>query len=148
MNIAPISAKPERHVAFAQKVEVRHIQPETPSESTVIQPSLHAQRLERALRTQQVAPARPRVIEQEVTPNTKECAPKFKKAAYLAACICGAFIIPSFSFLFLGPIGLVVPAALAVSSVILFALAGKPTPEMEQDIERTRQAAREWDSCI
>lgn len=148
MNITPISAKPERHVAFAQKVEVRHIQPETPSESTVVQPSLHAQRLERALKTQQVAPARPRPVEQETRSSKKECMTQIKKATYLAACVCGALAIPAFSFLFLGPIGLVVPAALAVSCVILLALAGKPTPEMQQDIERTRQDLRQWDSRV
>lgn len=122
-----------------------------PTGTTIIEPSIHAQRLERILRVEPGRIARPRLA--EIRPSPEPIAPQkaswFKKATFMAACICAAAVIPSLSlFMFVGPLGFIAPAALAIACVAFFLLSGKPTPDMEMQMERNRQDLRLWDSRV
>jgi hypothetical protein len=146
MTLPPVSAAQlQKHVTFAEP-PVREVhQYSMPTEHTEIAPSVAAQRLERAVKAQpSVSVIQPqRTTQQQPDPLS----PMHKRLFYKAACICGAFIIPSFCFLILGPIGLAAPAALAVASATLFLLAGKTSKEMQQAIANNQQALRARDFC-
>ena len=146
MTLPPVSAAQlQKHVTFAEP-PVREVhQYSMPTEHTEIAPSVAAQRLERAVKAQpSVSVIQPqRTTQQQPDPLS----PMHKRLFYKAACICGAFIIPSFCFLILGPIGLAAPAALAVASASLFLLAGKTSKEMQQAIANDQQALRARDFC-
>lgn len=147
MTLPPVSAAhAQKHVTFAEP-PVREVhQYSAPTEHTEIAPSVAAQRLERFVKAQPNAA----VIHPQRTAQQQETAPLpplHKRLSYKAACVCGAFIIPSFCFLILGPVGLAAPGALAVASVALFLLAGKTSKEMQQAIEREQQALSARDFC-
>jgi hypothetical protein len=147
MTLPPVSAaQPQKHVTFAEPLVRVIFEYPQPTEHTEVAPSAAAQRLERAVKAQpNVA-----VIQHQRTAQQQETAPLpplHKRLFYKAACVCGAFIIPSFCFLILGPIGLVAPAALAVASASLFLLAGKTSKEMQQAIANDQQALRARDFC-
>lgn len=146
MTLPPVSAAQlQKHVTFAEP-PVREVhQYSMPTEHTEVAPSVAAQRLERAVKAQpNVAVIQPqRAAQQQLAVQP----PLHKRLFYKAACICGAFIIPSFCFLILGPIGLAAPAALAVASASLFLLAGKTSKEMQQAIANDQQALRARDFC-
>ena len=146
MTLPPVSAAQlQKHVTFAEP-PVREVhQYSMPTEHTEVAPSVAAQRLERSVKAQpSVSVIQPqRTTQQQPDPLS----PMHKRLFYKAACICGAFIIPSFCFLILGPIGLAAPAALAVASATLFLLAGKTSKEMQQAIANDQQALRARDFC-
>ena len=124
MNVAPIrpQSEAERHVQFSEFVEVRHFMP---TETAPVQPSLYAQRLERDLRN------RP-CDEAQAQPAQSKPMQVFKNVMHTIAMACGTLIIPSFACLLLGPIGLVVPAALASIALTCILVAGRPTETMER----------------
>jgi hypothetical protein len=129
-SIRPQSAA-ERHVQFSEFVEVRYIEP---TETAPVQPSLHAQRLERELRN------RPCVKTQtQAQPTQSKPLKVYKNVLHTVAMVCGALIIPSFTCLLLGPIGLVAPAVLASLALTCVLLAGRPTESMER--KRAERAA-------
>ena len=133
MNVTPIRPQnaAERHVQFSEFVEVRYI---TPTETEEIQPTLHAQRLEYAMKN------RPCVETPEQLREIKSKAIKtYKNVLHTVAMACGALIIPSFACLVLGPIGLIAPAVLASLALTCVLLAGRPTETMER--KRAERAA-------
>lgn len=139
MNVTPIRPQniAERHVQFSEFVEVRHFEP---TETATVQPSMYAQRLERALRD------RPCVEAQAQTqPAQSKPLNVYKNVLHTVAMICGALILPSFACLFLGPIGLVVPAALALVSLACALLGGRPTEAMERARAERAAEMREYD---
>lgn len=126
MNVTPIRPQDiaDRHVQFSEFVEVRHF---TPSETTDVQPSMYAQRLERELR------GRPCVEAQAQTPpEQSKPVQVYKNYMHNASIVCGALIIPSFACLALGPIGMVVPGVLLSLSLTCALLGGRPTEAMQQ----------------
>jgi hypothetical protein len=135
-SIRPQSAA-ERHVQFSEFVEVRYIEP---TETAPVQPSLHAQRLEYAMKN------RPCVKTQEQLREIKSEAVKtYKNILHTVAMVCGALIVPSFACLLLGPIGLVVPAALASIALTCALLGGRPTETMERKRAERAAAMSEYD---
>jgi len=66
---------------------------------------------------------------------------KFKLACHAMSNICFASLIPSFALLVLGPVGLVVPAALLLAGMTLSFLAGRMT-HIEQAELNARIAQR------
>jgi len=81
----------ERHVTFNETVEVRCI--EQPLETHQMQPSLHAQRVELALRAAPiVTPQQP--VRVEIEPATEQERTAFQKVCGVAAaaCFAGAFV--------------------------------------------------------
>lgn len=96
-----------------------------------VQTSIHAARIERAMRnaavsnTRQSLPERPAQTHQQIIKTAKN-------AFHNIAITCGALFIPSFAFAVLGPIGLIVPASLLAVGVIAALIGGKLTPEMEE----------------
>ena len=140
MNVLPINQSvAERHVQFSEFVDVRRDLP-APTGTTSIEPSIHAQRLERAMRTAQTADRR--------APESAPSRPVriYKSVCEKAALVCGALVIPSFTFLVFGPIGLVAPAALAVATVVLSLIRGKPTQEIMDERAQREINARLSDS--
>ena len=137
MNVVPIRPQTtaERHVQFSEFVEVRHI---TPTGTAPVQPSLYAQRLERELRN------RPCVEPQQTQTQSKPMQ-VFKNTMHTIAMVCGALIIPSFACLLLGPIGLIVPAALASIALTCVLLAGRPTETMERARAERAAVMSEYD---
>lgn len=126
MNVTPIKpqATEDRHVQFSEFVEVRYIEP---TETAQVQPSLYSQRLERELKNRPCVEAQP-----QAQPTQSKPVRVLKNALHTSAVVFGAFVIPSFICLFLGPIGLVAPAALTASALICALLGGKQTEEMQQ----------------
>lgn len=147
MTLTPVSAAhAQKHVTFAEPLVREVHQYSEPIEHTEVESSVAAQRLERAVKAQpNVAVIQPQRAAQQQ--ETAPLPPLHKRLFYKAACVCGAFIIPSFCFLILGPVGLAAPGVLAVASVALFMLAGKTSKEMQQAIEREQQALRARDFC-
>lgn len=137
MNVTPIRPQTaaDRHVQFSEFVEVRHI---PPRETAPVQPSMYAQRLERELRN------RP-CVEAQTPPTQSKPVRVFKNVMHTVATICGALIIPSFLCLFLGPIGLIVPAALASIALTCALLGGRPTEAMERARAERAAAMAEYD---
>lgn len=135
-SIRPQSAS-ERHVQFSEFVEVRYIEP---TEIAPVQPSLYAQRLERELRS------RPNVETQPAQQmQSKPVRMMMKNALHTVAMVCCALIIPSFTCLILGPIGLVAPAVLASLALTCILLAGRPTETMERARAERAAAVSEYD---
>ena len=96
--------------------------------SSDISESIHAARIERALREMPVAPR------QHIQPVQQQPAPVVRTAKnffYKASMVCGVLALPSFAFIALGVVGLAVPAALFLACAVFALLAGKPTPEVE-----------------
>lgn len=127
MNIAPVRPQTiaDRHVHFSEVVEVRYI---PPRQTTEIQPTLSAKRLEQELKN------KPNVIAQEQAPPPAQSKPVqvYKNYMHNASIVCGALIIPSFACLALGPIGLVAPGVLLSLSLTCALLGGRPTEAMQQ----------------
>jgi hypothetical protein len=138
MNVTPIRLQTtaERHVQFSEFVEVRHIEPK---ETAPVQPSLYAQRLERELRN------RPDVEPQPAQPAQSKPVRVMKNALHTVAMVCGALILPSFLCLIMGPIGLVVPAALTSVALTCALLGGRPTETMERARAERAAAMNEYD---
>jgi hypothetical protein len=143
MNVLPINrSAAEKHVQFSEYVDVRRDVP-MPAETTTVEPSMHAQRLERAMRTANTVDRR------ASTATPSRPVKTYKSACEKASMLCGALAIPSFiTAVFLGPIGLVVPAALIVCSIIFAMLRGKPTQEILDERERRTAEVRMYDSQI
>ena len=100
--------------------------------------NLHAARLERALRC-----AQPNQVQQQAAPIAQQPKPvvkALKSVCHAASLVCAALILPSLACLAFGAIGLIVPAALFVVSVVLNVLGGKPTAEIQA--ARDERAAR------
>lgn len=137
----------ERYVRFSDVIEVRHFNPE---ESFSIQPSLHAKRIEKQLRIAPCISVKPSNLNVKLPNIPKQSLPvkTCKNVLYTAGLICGALVIPSFICLIFGPIGLAIPALLAVACFGFFVLAGEPTFEMQKILESNRKTAKEWDSCF
>jgi hypothetical protein len=136
---------PERHVEFAEHVQVRVFET---TDTAPIRKSITAQRIERQLRAagmvsvnQVQAPVQPPQIRQDISAPVQA----YKNILHKTSLVLGALSIPSFAFLFLGPIGLVVPAALITAAVVCVLLAGKPTEEMEQARAIRRAEMQEYD---
>ena len=137
MNIVLVKPQTsaERHVQFSEYVEVRHF---TPSETTEVQPSLYAQRLERELRN------RP-CVEAQTPPTQSKPVRVFKNTMHTVSIVCGALIIPSFACLVLGPIGLIAPAVLASVALTCALLGGRPTEAMQRARAERAVAMAEYD---
>lgn len=126
MNIEPVrpQAIADRHVHFSEVVNVRYI---PPRETTEIQPTMHAQRLERELKN------KPNVIAQaQAQPTQSKPVQVYKNFMHNASIVCGALIIPSFACLALGPIGLVAPGVLLSLALTCALIGGRPTETMER----------------
>ena len=138
MKVLPISQPTlsEQHTEAAEQVQVRVIQP---TDTAPIQPSVYAQRLERQLA--QATVVEPAQIRPETPPAVRVC----KNVLHSMALVCGALFVPSFALVFLGPIGLVAPAALLATATACVVFAGKPTEEMEQARAVRRVAMQEYD---
>lgn len=140
MNVLPINQSvAERHVQFSEFVDVRRDLP-APTGTTTVEPSMHAQRLERAMRTAQTTDRRA----PESTPSRPVRI--YKSVCEKAALVCGALVIPSFALAAIGPIGLVAPAALAVAAVVFALIRGKPTEEILDERAQRAFEARLYDS--
>jgi hypothetical protein len=137
MNVTPIRPQTtaERHVQFSEFVEVRHF---TPTETAPVQPSLHAQRLERELRN------RP-CIEPQQTQTQSKPVQVYKNVMHAIATVSAALILPSFACFVLGPIGLIAPAVLASLALTCVLLAGRPTEAMERARAERAAVMREYD---
>jgi len=141
------SARPitrsERHVEFAEQVQVRVIEP---TDTAPIRPSITAQRIERHLRVAGIGPvnhAQPQTEQtrSETPPSVRVC----KNVLHSMAMVFGALFVPSFALVLLGPIGLVAPAALLVAAAVCAFLGGKPTEEMERARAIRRAEMQEYD---
>lgn len=135
MNVTPIRPQnaAERHVQFSEFVEVRYI---TPTETEEIQPTLHAQRLERELKNKPNANA---TAQAQTQPAQSKPVKIYKNVLHTIAMMAGALIIPSFACLIFGPIGLIAPAVLASLALTCALLGGRPTETMER--KRAERAA-------
>lgn len=133
MNITPINRLQthEHHVLESLDVSSRTSEP---TETSPIQPSLYAQRLERQLRKQPCVKTPP-----QEQPKPTRIVNAYKNTMHIASIACGLLILPSLTCVAIGPIGLIAPVALAVLAVICGLLAGSPTETMEQ--KRAERAA-------
>lgn len=139
MNIEPVrpQAIADRHVHFSEVVNVRYI---PPRETTEIQPTMHAQRLERELKN------KPNVIAQaQAQPTQSKPIRIYKNVMHTVAMICGALFLPSFACLALGPIGLIAPAVLLSLALTCVLLAGRPTEAMEREMAIRAAEMAEYD---
>lgn len=130
MNVTAIKPQgmAERHVQFSEFVEVRHISPlESVATTTEMQPSIYAQRLAHELRNMPCVEA-----QQQAQPTQSKPLQAYKNVLHTVAMVCGALVIPSFACLFLGPIGLIVPAVLTSLWLTCILIAGRPTEMMER----------------
>ncbi len=120
MNVNRINAPRTNHVRFNEQVEVRSFDIERPSLGTSdIQPSLHAQRLERSLRA---VPAQsiqqPQVVLTEQAQQEQPQRTKFQKFCGIAAISCFAAALASISLFFIiGPVAVAAVAGFAILSV-------------------------------
>ena len=139
-NVANLA---DLHVQLSEFVALdMHSQsPPAPQGAAPVEPSMYAQRLERMMRTAPVVevPAAPVVAE------PSRCVRMYKLTCDRLSLICGAAVIPSCACAVLGPIGLVVPAALVVASIALWLLRGKPTQQILQEHAARAEAARSFD---
>lgn len=139
MNVTParLPTIAERHSELTECEEVRHV---TPEETSCVQPSLYAQRLERELKTCSCVKAKTR-------PPSIQSKPKrvFKNTMHMASIVCAALIIPAFTCLFLGPIGLIAPAGLCFLAVACAWLGGLPTEEMARARAERAAVMSEYD---
>lgn len=143
MRVPPINQQNpiDRQVELSEYVDMRvHSMTDTQM-TTVIEPSMHAQRLERMMRDAEVptAPTLPMVDE------TPRCARIYKRTFDTMSLVCGVAALPALSLVVLGPIWLVVPASLLGVSAAAYLLRGAPTLAMEQEYELRRIAARSND---
>lgn len=108
---------------------------------------LHAERIERQVKNTPCAPAsRPQQAQQNQQNRQQSQRVKaFKNICHKAALTCCALILPSFAFAIFGVIGLLAPAGFVVAGILLFALAGRPTPEMEEQRAQNRESVRNFD---
>lgn len=140
MNVTSIRPQTmaERHVQFSEFVDVRYI---PPRETTEIQPTMHAQRLERQLKN------KPNVIAQEQAPPPAQSKPvqMCKNVLHTVALICGTLFLPAFACLVLGPIGLIAPAVLASVALTCILVAGRPTETMERARAERAAVMRDFD---
>lgn len=104
--------------------------------------SVHAARIEHALRSAPIDARPQQATPQNAQIDTHQKANKFKSACSAISTLCGAAVFPSIACLSFGVIGLVVPAALAVACVVFALLAGKPSEELQ-----TRRAERQVQSA-
>ena len=137
MNVTSIRPQTtaERHVQFSEYVEVRHF---TPSETTEVQPSLYAQRLERELRN------RP-CVEAQTPPTQSKPVRVFKNVMHTVSLVSAALIIPALTCLFLGPIGFIAPAVLIFVAITCALLGGRPTEAMQRTRAERAAAVAEYD---
>lgn len=152
MKVIPIKpqlAVDDRHVQFSEFIDVRVFDPTRPARPTMIIPTPDAQRLERALRSASTnRPAAPAPVRQESRqepPAQSKWVKLYKSICEKAALLCGAFILPSFVCLILGPIGLVAPAGLAVLALAFTLLRGAPTSEIRTEQNRRAEDGRRHD---
>lgn len=108
---------------------------------------LHAARIERQVKSTPCAPAsRPQQTQQNQQNHKQSQRVKsLKNICHRAALTCCALIFPSFAFAAFGAIGLLAPAVLLVVGILLFALAGRPTDEMEAEQAEIRERVRNFD---
>lgn len=147
MRVPPTSPTnlAERHVQLSEFVDVSvHSMTDTQM-STIIGPSVHAQRLERMMRTAEI-PAAPVVSVPHPVEDVPCCTRVYKRAFNSAFLCCGLLSIPALALAAVSPVLLAVPAGLLVASGVCYCLRGKPTLAMEQEYEMRRVAARLHDS--
>lgn len=149
MNVSPAGspAAQDRRVHFCEVVNVRQYLPADeviPVDATDVLRA-EAARVEFAVRATPSGPAvritQPDQIRLPVQPRAR-----WKNVCYMAALMCGTLFLPSFLMLMIGPIGLVAPAALLVSALALWAVAGKPTGEMREYLYQISANNRRHDS--
>lgn len=135
MNIQPVGQRnqQERHVQFFDYAQVNYYQPQTTAE---VRPTIEAERLERIVRN--LPPGEPRAVQQPTIPqnhasetaSTAESSKpnkKLNKILYYSACVTGSLAFPSLAVaVFIGPIGLVIPACLLTVSAILLCVTERP----------------------
>lgn len=139
MRIPPTSPTnlAERHVQLSEFVDVSvHSMTDTQM-STIVEPSVHAQRLERMMRVAEI-PVGQAAQRTELPQCNRVC----KRACDTTSLVCGALALPAFALVVLGPIWLVAPAGLLVASAVCYLMRGAPTPEMEQEYEMRRVSAQ------
>lgn len=108
--------------------------------------ALNAARLEQQMRNAEiVAPSPAQPLQHVAIQQPRQIIRTAKNFCYRAALVCGALIIPSFGFLALGVFGLLAPAAFFVAGILLLAVAGRPTEEMQTEIENRRNEMRNFD---
>lgn len=151
MKVIPIKPQEsaERHVQFSEFIDVRVFEPNKPVGPTMIIPTPDAQRLERALRSAPAnRPAAPAPVRQEARqepPAQSKWVKLYKNICEKAALICGAFILPSFVCLILGPIGVIAPVAFTLGAILFTLARGKPTVEIRTEQNRRAEDGRRHD---
>lgn len=124
MRIGPVvRAGQELHVHFNPVVQVRIYDPAGP---IALQPTPEASRLERQIRS--MPTVAPRVVQPVQTQSQSNAAVGcYKNTCHTISIICGVAVLPSFACVAIGPIGFVVPAALAVASALTYLIGGRET---------------------
>lgn len=140
MRVPPTSPTnlAERHVQLSEFVDVSTHSMTDTQITTIIEPSMHAQRLERMMRTAEITTV-PVARPPEEIPR---CVRIYKRVFDSAYLYCGALSIPALALAAINPFLLVVPACLVVAAVACYFLRGKPTLEMEQEYETRRVSAQ------
>ena len=144
MRIPPTSPTnlAERHVQLSEFVDVSvHSMTDTQM-ATIIDPSMHAQRLERMMRDAEIPTVR---TPSPTVEAPSRCTRIYKRACDTMSLACGAAAIPALGLAAFGPVWLVAPACLFAVSAVCFLLRGAPTPAMEQEYEARRAAAQNND---
>ena len=144
MRIPPTSTinLAERHVQFSEYVDVRIFTPTDTQTTTIVEPSMHAEKLQRMMRTVEIPPA----PTPQASENPARCVRVYKRVCDTAYLACGVAAFPALGLAALGPIWLLVPAGLFVAAATCYVLRGKPTLEMEQEYEARRVFAQAHDS--
>ena len=132
----------ERHVQLSEFVDVSiHSMTDTQM-ATIIGPSMHAQQLERMMRTVEIPDVQP--VPQVARASC--CVRAYKRTCDTASLVCGVAAMPLFALAAVHPFLLVIPAGLITMSMVCFCLRGKPTTEMQQEYETRRVFAQRTDS--
>lgn len=139
MRVPPANQKNlvDRQVELSEYVDMRvHSMTDTQM-TTVIEPSMHAQRLECMMRDAEIPTARTRPVVE-----TSRCTRVYKRTCDTVSLVCGVAAFPAFALVVLGPVWLAVPAGLLVVSAASYFLRGTPTQEMEQEYAVRRVSAQ------
>lgn len=133
MKIPPVNqpAPTDRQVQFSEFVDVRTYMPTEITGATEIQPDVHAQRLERALRTAPVGVPCPVVVaaNDPAPPDVPPYLRAYKRTCDVLAVTCGLLFMPSLILGWVNPILFAVGPGLVVMSALLTFARGAPLPK-------------------
>lgn len=101
---------------------------------------LHAARIERAVKSAPAVAIRQTQPVQATQIEPSKALKRWKTFCHTAAAICGVLAMPALACIAFAPIGVIIPAALLVASVVFALMGGKLTQEMEA--QRAAMAAQ------